>query len=95
MVQVGDANIPILRVEDVVKDRLAAFIHWRDNQSLIQAVAVMLNHRLSAQRFNTFCLREGAAAQTELLLRFYQRAKRKRLVTMQQLETELATMLLE
>lgn len=43
-IDVADRSIPILHVDDVIKDRLAAFIHWCDNQSLVQATAIMLKH---------------------------------------------------
>lgn len=60
-------DIPILIVADVVKDRLAAFIHWQDTQSLVQAVAVMLAHELTPEAFRGFIEREGNPQQYTLL----------------------------
>lgn len=58
--RVADKFIPILLIDDVVKDRLAAFIHWHDRQSLIQAVTILLKHNIAPETFLPFCEREGA-----------------------------------
>ena len=65
--KIGDKTIPILKVNDIVKDRLAAFIHWKDNQSLVQAVAIMVKHKLYPIAFESFCLKEGNLNNFELL----------------------------
>ncbi len=95
IIRAGNRQIPILRLEDVVKDRLAAFIHWQDNQSLVQAVALMLKHQLVPKTFRVFCEREGALDQYELMAQFYHHAQDKQAATMQQLEAELTQMLLD
>jgi activator of HSP90 ATPase len=43
---IANRSIPILKVEDVVKDRIAAYIHWSEKHSLIQAAAIILKHKL-------------------------------------------------
>lgn len=92
--RVGNMLIPILRIEDVVKDRLAAFIHWHDNQSLVQAIAIMLKHQLNPGAFQAFCDREGTSDNYQLMAQFFQCAEDKQLVTMAQLEAELTQLLL-
>jgi hypothetical protein len=49
LIQVAQGAIPILHVIDVVKDRIAAFIHWQDKQSLIQAMGIMLKHNIKPE----------------------------------------------
>ncbi|HMW47225.1 MAG TPA: nucleotidyltransferase, partial [Cellvibrionaceae bacterium] len=44
--QLATGQIPILQVSDIVKDRLAAYFHWRDRQSLVQALAILVKHPL-------------------------------------------------
>lgn len=95
VVQIGDLRLPILRQEDVVKDRLSAFMHWSDHQSLVQAVAIMRNHSCSLEPFEAFCQREGSAAQSQLLWQLYSNANEKQLNSMQQLATELSQLLLD
>ncbi len=87
-------NIPILRVEDVIKDRLAAYIHWGDRQSLVQATAILLTHQLTPAAFQDFCINEKAQTEYEMLETFYQCANQKQLTAMAELQTELTRMLL-
>lgn len=60
-------NIPILHARDVVKDRLSAFFHWDDNQSLVQALAVMQGHDIKAQDIQEFCVNEAGMEQYDLV----------------------------
>lgn len=93
--QMAHGSIPILRVEDVIKDRLAAFIHWGDKQSLVQATAILLTHQLAPAAFQGFCLNEEARIEYQLLETLYQCANQKQLTTMEQLQTELTRVLLD
>ncbi|MCW8193704.1 nucleotidyltransferase family protein [Proteobacteria bacterium 005FR1] len=93
--KVGEKSIPILAVEDVVKDRLAAFIHWRDRQSLVQAVAILLKHGLTAAKFKNFCGREGTMAEYQLLHKLHRQAISKPINSMADLEPILTQLLLE
>lgn len=92
--ELPEGRIPILRAEDVVKDRLAAFIHWRDMQSLVQAAAILLKHSLAPETFKVFCEREGSSTHYQQLLLLYQRGKVHPQVTMAKLEVDLAKLLL-
>ena len=87
-------DIPILTVEDVAKDRLAAFIHWQDTQSLVQATAVMLKHQLKPDYFRAFIKREGNTKHYTILQLLFATGKQGD-VTMQALETSLADILLQ
>lgn len=95
VIEIGSRKIAILHAEDVVKDRLAAFIHWRDRQSLVQAVMVMLTHGLNAQSVEAFCLKEGNEEHYHLLTQLFSRSIEKQLDCMQQIEAELVKLLLK
>lgn len=93
--RVANKNIPILKVEDVVKDRLAAFIHWQDRQSLIQATAILIKHHLNPTIFIKFCMREGNAEHYQMLEQLYRQASQKRIESMADLETMLTQILID
>lgn len=90
LARTAKGNIPILHVDDVVKDRLAAFIHWQDRQSLIQAVAIVLKHNLEPEKFKSFFNVEGDTSHYELLDLLYQQAQNKNITSMVQLESLLS-----
>ncbi|MBA54232.1 MAG: hypothetical protein CMK89_07240 [Pseudomonadales bacterium] len=92
--KVGGGRIPILKAEDVVKDRLAAFIHWQDRQSLIQATAILLQHNLKPMTFQAFCIKEGTDKDFQLLESLHTHAMEHQLNTMEELEAELTQLLL-
>lgn len=93
--QIGGRSLPILKVDDVVKDRLAAYLHWRDNSSLIQAVAIMRKHNIQPAHMQAFCLREGTETQFALLCAFYNKAAEQNPTTMAELEPILTQLLLD
>lgn len=94
-VQTSAGDIPIMKVEDVVKDRLAAYLHWSDHQSLVQAVALMLNHQLTPNQLHDFYKREGFGEPSELFEEFFHSASDASNHTMEQLSTMLSDLLLE
>lgn len=93
-VAVGNKFIPILNVGDVVKDRLAAFIHWQDNSSLIQAVAIILKHECSPSKYQAFCEREGDTGHYRLLRDLYVEARQHPIRSMTDLEPILTALLI-
>ncbi|GGX41732.1 nucleotidyltransferase [Saccharospirillum salsuginis] len=93
--RVGEGQIPILGIKDVIKDRLAAYIHWGDQQSLIQALAMMLKHDIEPNTFQEFCTQEGASASYTLLKALYTEAESQQVTTMEHLETLLTKTLLD
>lgn len=94
VIQVANGAIPILHVVDVVKDRLAAFIHWQDKQSLVQAMAVILKHGLKPEEFRAFCEDEGDISNFNLLNTFFLQAQTLKLENMMQLQAVLTKILL-
>lgn len=90
---VAGRQIPILKVEDVIKDRLSAFIHWQDNQSLVQAVALLVKNQLVPDRFRGFVDREGG--NFSLLSRIYQTAVQEQRYAMWEIEQALVKVLLD
>lgn len=95
VVQVMNASIPILEVEDVIKDRLAAYFHWQDNQSLIQAMAMLIKHNIEPVTFKEFSVRESNLAVYGMIEAFYCRSKQLGIKTMLELEELLTQVLIE
>ena len=62
-------KIRLLTPTQCVMDRLAAYFHWNDLQSLDQAVMVASSHDISIRRIETWARREG---ETEKLRKFKQ-----------------------
>lgn len=87
-------EIPILHARDVVIDRLAAFIHWQDRQSLVQAVGVMLKHHLEPKDFKMFVGAEGDSSHYELLGLLFEQAQTKNVTAMAQLESLLSAIII-
>lgn len=79
---------------NVVKDRLAVYIHWKDNQSLIQATAIILKHQLDPFGLKGFCLREGDETQFQQLVELHHEAVQAESVSMQSLEKMLTKLLI-
>jgi hypothetical protein len=52
-------NLRLLSPTDCVKDRLAAFYHWKDQQSLEQAVLVTQAHPVDPEEVKRWSIREG------------------------------------
>jgi Nucleotidyl transferase of unknown function (DUF2204) len=94
VVQVANGAIPILYAIDVVKDRIAAFIHWQDKQSLVQAMSIMLKHGLKPEELKIFCESEGDESSFTLLDTFFRHTQKLKLENMAQLEAVLTKILL-
>ena len=71
----------LLSPTDCVKDRLAAFFHWNDRQSLEQAILVGMRKRIDLGEIRKWSVREGMEAKfaqyTRLLTRRAQPKKRR------------------
>lgn len=52
-------TLQVLTPTQCVKDRLAAFYHWRDSQSLEQALLVAAGHRVAAKELARWSRAEG------------------------------------
>jgi hypothetical protein len=64
---VNGNRLVMLTPTDCIKDRLAAYIHWKDPQGLIQAVMVAKTQPFVLDRIKKFCSNEGSP---EAYLRF-------------------------
>jgi len=53
-------DLPVLIARDVIKDRIAAYIHWRDKPSLVQALAVIIKYPEEIEAVAAFCEKEGS-----------------------------------
>jgi len=52
----------LLTPTDCVKDRLAAYLHWKDTQALEQAVLVALGNRIDLAKVKAWAATEGGDA---------------------------------
>ena len=57
---VAEAVGGALSAKDSCRDRLAAFYHWRDRQSLETAVLIALRHRVNLRKIREWSIEEGA-----------------------------------
>lgn len=88
--KVAKREIPILEIKDVIKDRLAAYIHWRDRQSLVQALAILTKHPIRLASLKAFCDREGGEALYLVLRDLQKKARIQKLTNMDQLQQLVA-----
>lgn len=71
------STIRALSATDSCRDRLAAFYHWADRQSLGAAVQIALRHRVDMQKIRKWSEREGAPDGFGRFLRELERARRR------------------
>jgi hypothetical protein len=76
--RIGRMRVRILSATDSCRDRLAAFYHWRDRQSLATAIAIALRNRVDLRRIAVWSEREGARSGFEEFSRELRAAKRRR-----------------
>lgn len=58
---IAGVRVVLLSATDSCRDRLAAFYHWNDRQSLQAAVAVAVRHAVDLERIRSWSEREGAS----------------------------------
>ena len=61
----GGMVLKLLSPTDCVKDRLAAFYHWNDRQSLEQAILVCLDKEIDMGEIEKWSVKEGMAEKFE------------------------------
>jgi hypothetical protein len=54
-------NLRLLSPTDCVKDRLAAFYHWKDQQSFEQAILIARDHTINIEEVGRWSVNEGFA----------------------------------
>jgi hypothetical protein len=57
---IGGVSVLLLSPTDSCRDRLAAYFHWKDRQSLKAAVAVAARHRIDLDKTRSWSAGEGA-----------------------------------
>jgi len=87
-------EIPILFAVDVIKDRLAAYLYWKDQQSLVQALCIMLCHEIAPVEIKAFYENEASEEAFEKLQNMYSTLKQKRLIEMPDIEKYVVEQLL-
>lgn len=71
----GGAVALALSATDCCRDRLAAYYHWRDRQSLHLAVEVALRHEVDFEVIRKWSVKEGHTAGHDEFLRELRRAR--------------------
>lgn len=64
----------LLSPTDSVKDRLAAYYHWKDRQSLEQAMLVAAGHPVDMAEVRRWSVNEGFAAEFEAIRERFEQA---------------------
>ena len=75
-VAVGDNRMLALSATDSCRDRLAAFYHWHDRQSLRLAVAIARDQEVDFKRIREWSLEEQSLAGYEEFIREVGRSQR-------------------
>lgn len=74
----GNRAIRMLSPTDSCRDRLAAFIHWRDRQSLRTAVMIALRNPVDLEKVRAWSNQEGFPEDFETFARALKRARKQR-----------------
>ncbi len=74
----GRAKTLALSATDACRDRLAAFYHWNDRQSLAAAVAIAARHRIVQHKVRKWSQSEGHVERYDAFLLELKRARRAR-----------------
>jgi hypothetical protein len=77
-VRIRGFGIAALSPTDSCRDRLAAFYHWNDRQSLKAAIAIGRRHRIDLQAIRAWSTREGALQRFEEFGADLRRERRRR-----------------
>ncbi len=64
----GNFTLKLLSPTQCVMDRLAAFYHWKDRQSLQQALMVARNHPVKLKSIETWSAKEGMSDRYKIFL---------------------------
>jgi hypothetical protein len=77
-IKVGTTTVLMLSATDACRDRLAAFYHWSDRQSLDTALKIARRRRVSLAAIRRWSVREGKLGQFEEFRRTLRATSRKR-----------------
>ena len=84
--QTPAGEIPILKVADVIKDRLAAYFHWKDRPSLVQALAVLVKFPEELAGIESFCRNEDSPETVSLIRNLFDSATSRNVDSMTEIE---------
>jgi hypothetical protein len=76
--RVGERTVTSLSATDSCRDRLAAFYHWSDRQSLETAIQIALRKRVDIEKIRTWSVQEGATERFAEFEKELGRAKKPR-----------------
>jgi len=88
-------DLPVLVARDVIKDRLAAYIHWHDKPSLVQALAVIIKYPEEIEAVAAFCEKEGSEESMLTIRNLFALASERALTEMEELEKLLVEQTLQ
>lgn len=74
--KVGSSRIHALSATDSCRDRLAAFYHWTDRESLDVAVAIAARHRVNLAAIRAWSVAENSLEKYEVFKQELERARR-------------------
>lgn len=77
-VRVGSTSVLTLSATDACRDRLAAFYHWQDRQSLETALKIARRRRINLAAIRRWSVHEGKLSQFEEFQRSLASSRRKR-----------------
>jgi hypothetical protein len=75
--KVGGSRLLTLSPTDSCRDRLAAFLHWRDQQNLKTAVQIAVRNKVDLDLIQSWCTREGSPGGFEEFAQNLETAKRR------------------
>ena len=75
---IGGVSVLLLSPTDSCRDRLAAYYHWQDRQSLKAAVAVAARHHIDLDRTRSWSAREGATQGFDKFVEEVRKARARR-----------------
>jgi hypothetical protein len=79
-------DLPILVARDVIKDRIAAYINWRDKPSLVQALTVIIKYPEEIEAVSAFCEKEDSEELMLLIRNLLAMASERDLTKMEDVE---------
>lgn len=95
VVTTAAGDLPVLQAGDVIKDRLSAYLHWNDKQSLVQAVTVLAGFPAELNAACRFCRNEGSPEASKLIKQLLAKAADRKIGTMDEFDRLVVETMLE
>lgn len=87
ILQTESGSLPILKASDIIKDRLSAYMHWNDFQSLAQALSIMHVHKFSPSEFEDFIVCEQGQNDFDTISMLFQTCEKQGLTNLSGIAT--------